>query len=180
MKPFITNNTLSPARRTVCASALVLILGAATAVAQSGAAAGSSSGDTTRRNQTGTTSGATGTYDAGTSTTPGTSSATGTTRGTYGADATSTTAGTATGRDSAMGREKLSWGDRRFINKAADDGHAEHQIAQLAAQRATNTEVRNFAQKLVDEHSKVNAELKTLASQKSVKVDMDDDHDRAY
>jgi putative membrane protein len=76
--------------------------------------------------------------------------------------------------------DKLSWGDRRFVNKAADEGKAEVAIAQLAAQRATSSEVKSFAQKLVDDHSKVNAELTSLASQKNVKVDTDDDKDRAY
>jgi len=53
-------------------------------------------------------------------------------------------------------------------------------LAQLAAQRATNSEVRNFAQMLVDDHSKVNSELMSIASQKSVKVDKDNDKDRTY
>ena len=83
-------------------------------------------------------------------------------------------------RTAATAGAKLSWGDRRFVTKAADGGQTEVQIAQLAAQRATNTEVRAFAQKLVDEHSKVNSELLGLASQKNVKVDTDDDKDRAY
>lgn len=78
------------------------------------------------------------------------------------------------------GRDKLSWGDRRFVTKAADGGHDEVQLAQLAAQRATNPEVKNFAQKLVDDHTKVNSELMSLASKKNVKVDADDDKDRSY
>jgi putative membrane protein len=77
-------------------------------------------------------------------------------------------------------RDKLSWGDRRFVTKAADGGQSEVQLAQLATQQATNPEVKSFAQKLVDAHSKVNAELMTLASQKNVKIDTDDDKDRAY
>jgi putative membrane protein len=84
-----------------------------------------------------------------------------------------------TGRDSSSSG-KLSWGDRRFVTKAADGGQAEVQTAQLAAQRATNPEVKTFAQKLVDDHTKVNSELMTIASQKNVKIDTDDDKDRAY
>lgn len=85
-----------------------------------------------------------------------------------------------TSGSTATSREKLSWGDRRFVTKAADGGQDEVQLAQLAAQRATNPDVRSFAQKLVDDHSKVNSELMSLATQKSVKVDMDSDKDRAY
>jgi len=66
------------------------------------------------------------------------------------------------------------------VSKAADEGNAEHQLAELAAQRATSPEVKSYAQKLVQDHSKVNSELKSLASQKNVKIDMDDDKDRAY
>ena len=66
------------------------------------------------------------------------------------------------------------------MNKAADNGESEVHAAQLAAQRATHPEVKNFAQKLVDDHTKVNSELTSLASQKNVKIDMDDDKDRAY
>jgi putative membrane protein len=76
--------------------------------------------------------------------------------------------------------DKLSWGDRRFVSKAADEGHTERQLAQLAAERASNMEVRTYAQKLAEQHSKVNSELMSLANQKGVKVDMDDDKDRAY
>jgi putative membrane protein len=81
-----------------------------------------------------------------------------------------------TGRDSA----KLGWGDRRFVTKAADAGMTELQLAQLAAERASNADVRSYAQKLVQDHSKVNSELTTLAGQKNVKIDTDDDQDRIY
>ena len=161
---------------------MVVLLGAATAFAQTSGAGststtGSSGADTSRRTQSGSTSpGSTGSYDTGTTSgrtsTSGTRSATpGTSRDTYG---TGTTTSTTTGRD------KLSWGDRRFVTKAADGGQAEVQLAELAAQRAMNPEVKSFAQKLVDDHTKVNSELMSLASQKNVKVDVDDDKDRAY
>lgn len=75
---------------------------------------------------------------------------------------------------------KLGWGDRRFVTKAADSGMSEVQLAQLAAQKATNPEVKSFAQKLVDDHSKVNSELMSIASTKNVKIDKDDGKDRAY
>ena len=87
-------------------------------------------------------------------------------------------AGAMTGRETTS--HKLGWGDHRFVTKAAEEGQAEVQIAELAAQRASNSEVRNFAQKLVDDHSSVNSELTTLASQKNVKLDNDADKDRAY
>lgn len=152
---------------------MVVLLGAATAFAQtSGTSSTSSSGaDTTRRNQPGST----GSYDTGS--TSGTRSTSDTRSDTSRTTRTSTdTYGTGT----TTGRDKLSWGDRRFVTKAVDGGQAEVQLAELAAQRATNPEVKSFAQKLVTDHTKVNTELMSLASQKNVKLDLDDDKDRAY
>jgi putative membrane protein len=161
---------------------MVVLLGAATAFAQAGGAGstsssttGSSGADTSRRTQ----SGSTGSYDTGSTT--GTSSTPGTRSGTTGTTGTSRdTYGTGTTTSTTTGRDKLSWGDRRFVTKAADGGQSELALAELAAQRATNPEVKSFAQKLVTDHTKVNSELMSLASQKNVKVDVDDDKDRAY
>lgn len=86
---------------------------------------------------------------------------------------------TPTGRDT-MKSDKLAWGDRRFVHKAAEDGKAEVQLAELAAQRASHAEVKAFAQKLVDQHAQVNSELTSIAAQKNVKLEDDDDKDRAY
>jgi putative membrane protein len=79
-----------------------------------------------------------------------------------------------------MTSNKLGWGDRRFVTKVADGGQSEVNLAQLAAERASNPDVRAFAQKLVDDHSKVNSELHSLANTKSVDLDLDNDKDRAY
>jgi putative membrane protein len=76
--------------------------------------------------------------------------------------------------------EKLSWTDRRFVSKTADSGQDEVQLAQLAAQRAMNPEVRQFAERLVKDHTAVNDELKGIASSKNVKIDRDDGKERAY
>lgn len=57
---------------------------------------------------------------------------------------------------------------------------AEIDVAKLASEKATNSEVKSFAQKLVDEHEQVASELESIASQKNVKLDKDNDHDRTY
>lgn len=83
----------------------------------------------------------------------------------------------------ASGRsgDKLAWRERRFVTKAADHGMAELNLAQLATEKASNPEVRSYAQKLVEAHEKVKSELTALASQKNVKLDADDDgKDRTY
>ncbi len=81
---------------------------------------------------------------------------------------------------SSRSSDKLSWSDKRFVTKAADDGQDEVQLAQLAAQKASNPDVRNFAQQLVQDHTQVNSELMSIASTKNVKLDKDNGQDRTY
>jgi putative membrane protein len=63
---------------------------------------------------------------------------------------------------------KLSSADRKFMDKAAQGGMAEVQLGQLATQKANAPEVKQFGQRMVDDHTKANDELKQLASQKGV------------
>lgn len=65
---------------------------------------------------------------------------------------------------------KVSSADSKFIKEAAGGGMEEVQLGQLAAQKATDPDVKNFGQKMVDDHSKANDQLKQLASQKGVTV----------
>jgi putative membrane protein len=58
--------------------------------------------------------------------------------------------------------------DAAFIRTAADDGMAEVDHGQLATQNASSADVKQFAQRMVDDHGKANDELTGLASKKSV------------
>ena len=58
--------------------------------------------------------------------------------------------------------------DAAFMRTAADDGMAEVDHGQLATQNASSADVKQFAQRMVDDHGKANDELKGLASQKNV------------
>lgn len=58
--------------------------------------------------------------------------------------------------------------DKTFVEKAAAGGLAEVELGQLAADKATNADLKAFAQMMVTDHSKANAELKELASKKGV------------
>ena len=60
-----------------------------------------------------------------------------------------------------------TWDDT-FMKDAAADGIAEIELAQLAVEKATRPEVKSYAQMLVDDHTKANEELKSLATQKNV------------
>jgi putative membrane protein len=59
-------------------------------------------------------------------------------------------------------------GDLTFATKAAQGGIAEVQMGQLAASKATNPDVKAFGQKMVDDHSKANDELKSVAEKESM------------
>lgn len=60
--------------------------------------------------------------------------------------------------------------DTEFAVDAADAGMLEVQLSKLALERATIPAVKQFAQTMVDEHTKANAELTTLAGQKSISL----------
>jgi putative membrane protein len=53
--------------------------------------------------------------------------------------------------------------DAAFAMKAAQGGMAEVQMGQLAAQNATNPDVKAFGQHMVDDHTKANDKLKAVA-----------------
>ncbi len=77
---------------------------------------------------------------------------------------------TTTKTTSTTSTSKLSASDSKFIKEAAVGGMEEVTLGQLAAQKASDPDVKNFGQKMVDDHSKANDQLKQLASQKGVTV----------
>ena len=60
--------------------------------------------------------------------------------------------------------------DIEFILDAAKGGMAEVELGKLAADRAQNDEVKKFAQRMVDDHSKANDQLKQIAESKGIKI----------
>ncbi|MBI5276180.1 MAG: DUF4142 domain-containing protein [Burkholderiales bacterium] len=66
--------------------------------------------------------------------------------------------------------DRLARGDRQFMQKAAEGGMFEVQVAQLAATRAVHPDVKGFAGMLVDHHTKANDELVRLANAKKVEL----------
>lgn len=63
-------------------------------------------------------------------------------------------------------RSNLQKTDTAFLENAAQGGFAEVEAGKLAQSKASNAEVKSFGQMLIDEHTKVNQELATLASSK--------------
>jgi putative membrane protein len=68
----------------------------------------------------------------------------------------------------ALAQTKLSTADTEFILAAAQGGLTEVKLGELAAQRGTRDDVKAFGQKMVKDHTAINGDLKTLATQKGV------------
>jgi len=68
--------------------------------------------------------------------------------------------------------------DRQFMTHAAQGGMAEVRLGQLASDHATADTVKQFGQRMVQDHSKANDELSQLAQHKGVDLpkDLDADH----
>jgi len=60
--------------------------------------------------------------------------------------------------------------DARFVMQAWEGGAIEVAKGKLAAQKGTHEAVKQFGQKMVDDHSKVNDELKSIAGGKHITV----------
>lgn len=58
--------------------------------------------------------------------------------------------------------------DTLFAEAAAIGGMAELSLSELGVQRATDPELKRFSQQMIDEHTRMNRELMTLASQKRI------------
>lgn len=66
--------------------------------------------------------------------------------------------------------DKKAEDDAEFAVKAADGGMLEVKLGELAQTNASNPEVKEFAKMMVDEHSKANEELKTIAASKNISL----------
>ena len=60
--------------------------------------------------------------------------------------------------------------DKTFVMNAAMGGMAEVEMGKLAAEKAGNEGVKQFGQKMVDDHGKANDELKTVAGTQKIDV----------
>ncbi len=63
--------------------------------------------------------------------------------------------------------------DIEFVLDAAKGGLAEVQLGKLATERGQSDEVKKFGQRMVDDHSKANDQLKSIAESKSIKLPQD-------
>ena len=60
--------------------------------------------------------------------------------------------------------------DRKFVKEAALGGMTEIELGKLAEQKASRDDVKQFGQKMVDDHTKANDQLKQIASKENIPV----------
>jgi putative membrane protein len=65
-------------------------------------------------------------------------------------------------------RADVSAADKTFVMKAAQGGMTEVQLGQIASEKATDPDVKDFAAKMVTDHTKANDELKAIAASKNI------------
>jgi putative membrane protein len=84
-------------------------------------------------------------------------------------DITSTTTTSSTNTSSGRtAKNSFSKADQRFLTMAAEANLAEIKMGQLAQQRASNEQIKQFGARMVQEHTQAHDEVKRLASAKNI------------
>lgn len=75
-----------------------------------------------------------------------------------------------------------STADRKFVEQAASGGMAEVELGKLAMEKGSSPTVKQFGQKMVEDHGKANQELKEIAARKNMPLptDVDSEHKATY
>ena len=71
-------------------------------------------------------------------------------------------------KGTGSGSGNASAADKMFVKKAMAGGMAEVELGQLAAEKGSSDEVKQFGQKMVDDHGKMNDQMKPIATQLGV------------
>lgn len=155
----------------MAAMCTVLTGHAQTTGSQSGSGKTTDPQSTQPTGQTGTGTGATGTGTSGTG-------ATGTGTGT-GATGTGSSAGTATGSATGTGTQAstgaggtgpLSASDQKMLKTMALNNLAEIEAGRMAQSKTQSEEVRSFAQRMIDDHTKALEDVRQLAQARGVSL----------
>ena len=72
----------------------------------------------------------------------------------------------------------VSNSDKNFVSNQLADGTAEVELAKMAREHAASADVKQFAQMMIDDHTKAGDRLKQIATSNSIPVDtkIDDKH----
>ncbi|HWF45800.1 MAG TPA: DUF4142 domain-containing protein [Bryobacteraceae bacterium] len=74
------------------------------------------------------------------------------------------------GRDNTPNTTTTKVDDKKFAQEAAKGNLEEVQLAKLAQEKASSDAVKQFAQKMIDDHTKANEQLQQVASRESMTV----------
>jgi putative membrane protein len=92
---------------------------------------------------------------------------------TAGAGTTTTAPKSGSTTSAAAGKSSsasLDRAERKFVEETAMGGMAEVELAKVAQQKAGNDQVKQFAERMVQDHTKANDQLKQTASAKGVEL----------
>jgi putative membrane protein len=76
--------------------------------------------------------------------------------------------GSMSGMSGMSGMATLNSADRNFVMEAAMGGMMEVELGRMAAQMGMSDGVKQFGQRMVDDHSKANSELMSVAEKKGI------------
>jgi putative membrane protein len=65
---------------------------------------------------------------------------------------------------------RIASADQTFLKNAAVGGLVEVELGRLATEKASSADVKQFGQRMVDDHGKANDQLATIAKQKNVDI----------
>src|SRR4051812_28044303 len=71
---------------------------------------------------------------------------------------------------SALAADKLSKGEEHFLKEAAVDNMCEIKMSEVAQSQATDPQVKQLAQQMIQDHQQAGDQLKQLAQSKGVNV----------
>jgi len=73
-------------------------------------------------------------------------------------------------------RANAPYSDEVFLRNAAEGSMAEIKLGQLAEEKAAAPDVKNFAKRMVEDHTKASEELKQIAAQEGINLPTDISH----
>jgi len=70
----------------------------------------------------------------------------------------------------ALAEDKKAFDDAEFVKMAASDGLHEVELGKIGVEKGKHEAVKKFGQKMVDDHTKANQELKSVAKEAGLSV----------
>jgi putative membrane protein len=78
------------------------------------------------------------------------------------------TSGTQAQANSTTNAGGMAGADKKFVKEAMEGGMAEVKLGQMASEKGNSPDVKEFGQKMVTDHTKLNDQMKPIASQMGI------------